>query len=131
MIDVVNEAIRSDDGKSYHSGYTDTKIIAALGGDNIDYAFVTTAFKMPEPAADKAPSVKVLEDDELLKAYAMKVVRILPTTGADFAAERMYLYRQADPESMAFLQDYLKIENVAQRLKYKSVVPLVKRTAAP
>jgi hypothetical protein len=93
--------------------------------------FVTTAFKLPEPAADKPPSVKVLEDDELLKAYAMKVVRILPTSGADFAAERVYLYRQTDPESMRFLQDYLQIENVAQRLKFKPVQPFVKRTSAP
>jgi len=45
MIDVVNEAIRTGTN-SYHSGYTETNIIQALGGDNGDYAFVTNAFKM-------------------------------------------------------------------------------------
>ena len=46
MIDVVNEAIRTGQGQ-YHSGYTNTKIIQALGGDNNgDYQFVTTAFQM-------------------------------------------------------------------------------------
>jgi GH35 family endo-1,4-beta-xylanase len=48
MIDVVNEAIRTGTNQ-YHSGYTNTKIIAALGGDNNgDYTFVTTAFEMAE-----------------------------------------------------------------------------------
>ncbi|MBK9577975.1 MAG: endo-1,4-beta-xylanase [Fibrobacterota bacterium] len=46
QIDVVNEAIRTGAGK-YHSPYTETKMIEALGGDNNgDYKFVTTAFQM-------------------------------------------------------------------------------------
>jgi len=54
MIDVVNEAIRTSDGK-YHSGYASTKIIEALGGDNNgDYTFVTTAFKMARQRWPKA-----------------------------------------------------------------------------
>ena len=54
MIDVVNEAIRTGTNK-YHSGYPDTKIIEALGGDNNgDYAFVTTAFKMARQRWPKA-----------------------------------------------------------------------------
>ncbi len=48
MIDVVNEAIWA--GSDYHSGYTRTKIIEALGGDVVDgvhtYTFVANAFKM-------------------------------------------------------------------------------------
>jgi len=53
MIDVVNEAIWA--GSDYHSGYTKTKIIAALGGDNNhDYTFVTTAFKMARARWPKA-----------------------------------------------------------------------------
>lgn len=49
MIDVVNEAIWG--GQDYHSGYTKTKIIEALGGDPIEggkhtYKFVAEAFKM-------------------------------------------------------------------------------------
>jgi len=53
MIDVVNEAIRTGTN-SYHSGYEKTKIREALGGDNNDYAFVTTAFKMARERWPKA-----------------------------------------------------------------------------
>ena len=53
MIDVVNEAIRTGTNK-YHSNYPNTKIIEALGGDNNDYAFVTTAFKMARERWPKA-----------------------------------------------------------------------------
>ena len=45
MIDVVNEAIRTGQGK-YHSDYPSTNIIAALGGDNGNYEFVAEAFRM-------------------------------------------------------------------------------------
>ena len=45
MIDVVNEAIRTGQGK-YHSNYPNTKIIQAMGGDNNgDYTFIVNAFK--------------------------------------------------------------------------------------
>lgn len=54
MIDVVNEAIRTGTNQ-YHSGYTKTKIIEALGGDNGgNYTFVTTAFKMARERWPKA-----------------------------------------------------------------------------
>ena len=54
MIDVANEAIRTGNNQ-YHSGYTRTKIIPALGGDNNgDYAFLTTAFKMARERWPKA-----------------------------------------------------------------------------
>jgi len=59
MIDVVNEAIWA--GTDYHSGYTKTKIIEALGGDNNhDYAFVTTAFKM---ARSRWPNAVLIYND--------------------------------------------------------------------
>lgn len=46
QIDVVNEAIRTGTNK-YHSPYTETKQIDALGGDaGGNYKFVTTAFEM-------------------------------------------------------------------------------------
>lgn len=45
MIDVVNEAIRTGNNQ-YHSGYTQTNIIPALGGDTGNYEFVVNAFKM-------------------------------------------------------------------------------------
>lgn len=54
IIDVVNEAIRTGNG-SYHSGYgRGNNIVPALGGDNNDYAFVTTAFKMARERWPKA-----------------------------------------------------------------------------
>jgi len=60
MIDVVNEAIRNKSG-GYHSGYNNTKIIQALGGDNNgDYAFITTAFKM---ARDRWPNAILIYND--------------------------------------------------------------------
>ena len=60
MIDVVNEAIRNNSG-GYHSGYNNTKIIQALGGDNNgDYAFITTAFKM---ARDRWPNAILIYND--------------------------------------------------------------------
>ena len=53
MIDVVNEAIKS--GGSYHSGYgKNNNIIPALGGDNGNYEFVVTAFKMARERWPKA-----------------------------------------------------------------------------
>ncbi len=60
MIDVVNEAIRGNGG-GYHSGYNNTKIIQALGGDNNgDYAFITTAFKM---ARERWPNAILIYND--------------------------------------------------------------------
>ena len=60
MIEVVNEAIRVAENQ-YHSGYSNTKIIQALGGDNNgDYAFVTTAFKM---ARERWPDAILIYND--------------------------------------------------------------------
>ena len=59
MIDVVNEAIKS--GGSYHSGYgKNNNIIAALGGDNGNYEFVVTAFKM---ARERWPDAILIYND--------------------------------------------------------------------
>ena len=53
MIDVVNEAIKT--GSGYHSGYgKNNNIIGALGGDNGNYEFVVTAFKMARERWPKA-----------------------------------------------------------------------------
>ena len=60
MIDVANEAIRTGNGQ-YHSNYTQTKIIQAMGGDNNgDYAFLTTAFKM---ARERWPDAILIYND--------------------------------------------------------------------
>ena len=61
MIDVVNEAIKS--GGKYHSNYGpqgNNNIIAALGGDNGNYEFVQTAFKM---ARERWPDAILIYND--------------------------------------------------------------------
>ena len=61
MIDVVNEAIKS--GGKYHSDYGpqgNNNIIAALGGDNGNYEFVATAFKM---ARERWPDAILIYND--------------------------------------------------------------------
>ena len=61
MIDVVNEAIKS--GGKYHSNYGPqggNNIIAALGGDNGNYEFVQTAFKM---ARERWPEAILIYND--------------------------------------------------------------------
>ena len=60
LIEVVNEAIRIGENQ-YHSGYSNTKIIQALGGDNNgDYAFMTTAFNM---ARERWPDAILIYND--------------------------------------------------------------------
>lgn len=67
MIDVVNEAIRTGNN-SYHSCYTTSSgndckannIMAALGGDNGKYDFVTNAFKM---ADERWPNAILIYND--------------------------------------------------------------------
>ena len=44
MIIAVNEAVKN--GNSYHSSFSSSKIVEALGGDTGNYEFVVTAFKM-------------------------------------------------------------------------------------
>ena len=61
MIDVVNEAIKA--GGKYHSNYGSqggNNIVAALGGDNGNYEFVQTAFKM---ARERWPDAILIYND--------------------------------------------------------------------
>ncbi len=83
MIDVVNEAIRTGQGQ-YHSGYTNTKIIQALGGDNNgDYAFVTTAFKM---ARERWPKAILIYNDyntvQWNKDQGIQLIQTIKKNGA-------------------------------------------------
>ena len=52
MIEVVNEAVKNNN--NYHSGYTSSNLIEALGGDSGNYEFVVTAFKMARERWPKA-----------------------------------------------------------------------------
>ena len=83
MIDVVNEAIRTGQGQ-YHSGYTKTKIIQALGGDNNgDYAFVTEAFKM---ARKRWPNAILIYNDyntvQWNKDQGIQLIQTIKKNGA-------------------------------------------------
>lgn len=83
MIDVVNEAIRTGNNQ-YHSGYTETNIIAALGGDNNgDYAFVTTAFKM---ARERWPDAILIYNDyntvQWQKNEGIQLIQTIKKNGA-------------------------------------------------
>jgi len=91
--------------------------------------FVKTAFSLPEPAAGKPPSVTTLENEQWLRVYPMKLIRVLPASGADFGAQRIYLYRQPDPAVITFVQDYLQIEKLAERLKFTPMIAWGKKGA--
>ena len=83
MIDVVNEAIRTGNNQ-YHSGYTNTKIIQALGGDNGgNYQFVTTAFKM---ARERWPKAILIYNDyntvQWNKDQGIQLIQTIKKNGA-------------------------------------------------
>ena len=83
MIDVVNEAIRTGNNQ-YHSGYPNTKIIQALGGDNNgDYTFVTTAFKM---ARERWPKAILIYNDyntvQWNKDQGIQLIQTIKKNGA-------------------------------------------------
>ena len=83
MIDVVNEAIRTGNNQ-YHSGYPNTKIIQALGGDNNgDYTFVTTAFKM---ARERWPDAILIYNDyntvQWQKNEGIQLIQTIKKNGA-------------------------------------------------
>ena len=83
LIEVVNEAIRIDENQ-YHSGYSNTKIIQALGGDNNgDYAFVTTAFNM---ARERWPDAILIYNDfntiQYNKDQGIKLIQTIKKNGA-------------------------------------------------
>ena len=83
MIDVVNEAIRTGNNQ-YHSGYNNTKIIQALGGDNNgDYTFVTTAFKM---ARERWPEAVLIYNDyntvQWQKNEGIQLIQTIKKNGA-------------------------------------------------
>ena len=58
MIEVVNEAVKS--GNNYHSSFTSSKLVEALGGDSGNYEFVVTAFKM---ARERWPEAILIYND--------------------------------------------------------------------
>ncbi len=82
--------------------------------------FVKTAFALPDPAGAKAPSTATLANENLLKIYPMKAIRMLPTNGEDFKAQldTGFFNRQQDPAVANFVRQYLQIEAIAGRIKF-------------
>lgn len=82
MIDVVNEAIKT--GSGYHSGYgRNNNIIGALGGDNGNYEFVVTAFKM---ARERWPKAILIYNDyntvQWNKDQGIQLIQTIKKNGA-------------------------------------------------
>jgi hypothetical protein len=65
--------------------------------------------------------VKALVNEQWLRAYPMKLIRVSPPTGVVFRDERIYLYRQTDPAVLRFVQNYLQIDKMAVRLSFTPV----------
>ena len=83
MIDVVNEAIRTGQGK-YHSNYPNTKIIEAMGGDNNgDYTFIVNAFK---EARKRWPNAVLIYNDyntvQWNKDQGIQLIQTIKKAGA-------------------------------------------------
>lgn len=83
MIDVVNEAIRTGNNQ-YHSNYTKTKIIQAMGGDNNgDYTFIVNAFK---EARKRWPNAVLIYNDyntvQWQKNEGIQLIQTIKKAGA-------------------------------------------------
>lgn len=142
QIDVVNEAIRTGDGK-YHSGYTDTKIIQALGGDaGGNYAFVTTAFKM---ARERWPNAVLIYNDyntfrwqinegiDLVKkikaagapvdAYGQQAHDLTDMNATEFKAALKKIYEQTQIPLVITEYDIGTDNDALQKQRYEEQIP--------
>ena len=81
MIEVVNEAVKSG-VSGYHSAFARYKIVEALGGDDGDYKFVATAFRMARERWPKA--ILIYNDHNTImwqKAEAIDLVKKVKAQG--------------------------------------------------
>lgn len=117
MIDVVNEAIKS--GGSYHSGYgKNNNIIPALGGDNGNYEFVATAFKMARERWPKA--ILIYNDYNTFKWQineGIDLVNKLVKQGAPVDAYGQQAHDLTDMSSSDFKNALNKIQNSVKNAK--------------
>ena len=117
MIDVVNEAIKS--GGSYHSGYgRNNNIIPALGGDNGNYEFVATAFKM---ARERWPKAILIYNDYNTFRWQINegidLVNKLVKQGAPVDAYGQQAHDLTDMNSSDFKNALNKIQNSVKNAK--------------
>ncbi len=143
MIDVVNEAIRTGTNQ-YHSGYPNTKIIAALGGDNNgDYTFVTTAFKMARERWPKAILIyndyntfrwQINEGIDLIKkikaagapvdAYGQQAHDLTDMNVTDFKAAIKKIYDQTQLPMFITEYDIGTDNDALQKQRYSEQIPV-------
>ena len=117
MIDVVNEAIKT--GSGYHSGYgKNNNIIPALGGDNGNYEFVATAFKMARERWPKA--ILIYNDYNTFKWQineGIDLVNKLVRQGAPVDAYGQQAHDLTDMSSSDFKNALNKIQNGVKNAK--------------
>lgn len=91
MIEVVNEAVKVNN--NYHSNFKTSKLIEALGGDDDDYKFVVTAFKM---ARERWPKAILIYNDyntiQWNKEQAIDLVKKIKAQGAPIDAFGMQFH---------------------------------------
>ena len=91
MIEVVNEAVKTNN--NYHSNFKTSKLIEALGGDDGDYKFVVTAFKM---ARERWPKAILIYNDyntiQWNKEQAIDLVMKIKAQGAPVDAYGMQFH---------------------------------------
>jgi len=117
MIDVVNEAIKS--GGNYHSGYgKGNNIIPALGGDNGNYEFVATAFKM---ARERWPKAILIYNDYNTFRWQINegidLVNKLVKQGAPVDAYGQQAHDLTDMNANDFKSALNKIQNSVKNAK--------------
>ena len=92
MIEVVNEAVKINNN-NYHSGYTNSNLVEALGGDSGNYEFVVTAFKM---ARERWPKAILIYNDyntiQWNKELAIDLVKKIKAQGAPIDAFGMQFH---------------------------------------
>lgn len=143
MIDVVNEAIRTSTG--YHSGYNNTKIIAALGGDaNNSYTFVTEAFKL---ARARWPNAILIYNDyntirwniaggiDLIKkikaagapvdAYGQQAHDVTDMSVTDFRNAMQRIYNETQMPLYVSEYDIGTEDDAYQRQRYSEQIPIM------
>ena len=117
MIDVVNEAIKT--GSGYHSGYgKNNNIIPALGGDNGNYEFVVTAFKMARERWPKA--ILIYNDYNTFKWQineGIDLVQKLVKQGAPVDAYGQQAHDLTDMNSSDFKNALNKIQTSVKNAK--------------
>ena len=117
MIDVVNEAIKT--GSGYHSGYgRNNNIIPALGGDNGNYEFVVTAFKMARERWPKA--ILIYNDYNTFKWQineGIDLVQKLVKQGAPVDAYGQQAHDLTDMDATTFKNALNKIQTSVKNAK--------------